>query len=524
MGESVVYRNALDLSTTLGEYQLKSVLGAGGFGMTYLAWDANLEKHVAIKEYLPGDMAVRALDGSVVPVSTDQHNDYRWGLERFIQEARTLARFSHPHIVRVNRYFESNGTGYMVMDYEEGESLNQWLKRAPLPAEAELRRILLPLLDGLTAVHAENFLHRDIKPSNIFIRSGGSPVLLDFGAARATGGGTRSMTAVLTPGYAPLEQYGAEGKQGPWSDIYAMGGVLFRAVTDRNPPDAVSRLQGDSVSEALAATRSRYSAALISAIEKAMAIKPELRPQSVPLWKKMLETELAVQTGMARASPAVVANPAVAAPASARPAARASTVRPAAAPRDHSAAWRRIGWTLALLIGAALAIGWYKRRPEPPPAPEPVAKVSKRAPVQVEVVPVQPPSPGPGAQAGMVVVKPLEPAVSAQTLPQDPPSREFAHDPGSRERPPRPDGSPQIPDRAKERVHEEFRSADRNGDGYLSPAEVEGRFPFIAREFGQVDRDGDRRVSLDEFADLRRKQAEGFKPKPPKPPGPPFQR
>ena len=260
MGDSTEYRNALEMGTTLSEYQLKSVLGVGGFGMTYLAWDANLEKHVAIKEYLPGDLALRALDGSVVPVSTDHQYDYQWGLERFIIEARTLARFSHPHIVRVNRYFEANGTGYMVMDYEEGESLSQWLKRAPLPPETELRRILLPLLDGLAAVHAAQFLHRDIKPSNIFMRANGTPVLLDFGAARATGGGTRSLTAVLTPGYAPLEQYATDGKQGPWSDIYAMGGVLYRAVTDRNPPDAVSRLQDDAVKAGLAAAQDAWLA------------------------------------------------------------------------------------------------------------------------------------------------------------------------------------------------------------------------------------------------------------------------
>ncbi len=207
MSEPVVYQNALDLNSTLGEYRLEAVLGVGGFGITYLAQDSNLEKRVAIKEYLPGDLAVRALDGSVVPVSTDHRSDYQWGLDAFIQEARTLARFSHPHIVRVNRYFEANGTGYMVMDYEDGESLNQLLKRAPFPAEPDLRRILLPLLDGLAAVHAEKFLHRDIKPSNIFLRANGSPVLLDFGAARPTGGATRALTAIVTPGYAPPEQY-----------------------------------------------------------------------------------------------------------------------------------------------------------------------------------------------------------------------------------------------------------------------------------------------------------------------------
>ena len=117
MAEETTYRNALTLGTTLNEYRLDSVLGAGGFGITYLAWDANLEKHVAVKDYMPGELAMRALDGSVVPVNTESEHNYKWGLERFIMEARTLAKFSHPNIVRVNRYFEANGTGYMVMDY-----------------------------------------------------------------------------------------------------------------------------------------------------------------------------------------------------------------------------------------------------------------------------------------------------------------------------------------------------------------------------------------------------------------------
>ena len=206
MSETTTYRNALPLETSLLEYRLEGVLGAGGFGITYLALDTHLEKQVAIKEYLPTDLAMRALDGSVVPVATEHEHDYQWGLERFIQEARTLARFSHPHIVRVIRYFEANGTGYMVMDYEKGESLNQLLRHSAPPDEPRLRAILMPLLDGLQAVHEAGFLHRDIKPSNIFLREAGGPVLLDFGAARAAvGGATRSMTAVLTPGYAPLE-------------------------------------------------------------------------------------------------------------------------------------------------------------------------------------------------------------------------------------------------------------------------------------------------------------------------------
>jgi serine/threonine protein kinase len=486
MGESTVYHNALELESMLGEYRLKSVLGVGGFGMTYLAWDSNLEKQVAIKEYLPGDLAVRALDGSVVPVSTDHRHDYQWGLERFIQEARTLARFSHPHIVRVNRYFESNGTGYMVMDYEEGESLNQLLKRSPLLPEAELRRILLPLLDGLAAVHAAKFLHRDIKPSNIFMRANGSPVLLDFGAARATGGGTRSLTAVLTPGYAPLEQYGSEGKQGPWSDIYAMGGVLFRAVAGRNPPDAVSRLQGDTVKEGLAAGRGRYSAPLLRAIEWAMAVQAEQRPQSVAEWKAAFDAQVAAPAAADALATTLRVTPAAAA--------RTATVRSAApAAPDHSGAWRRVGWALFWIIVLALVAGWYKRRPADPPEPPPLPASHEkplRAPVKVEVVPVPLPPSKPGdpvLPADMIEVRPVAP-------PRPAPGAETAAVP--------------IPERARARVAEEFRGADRDGDGYLAPNEVEGRFPVIARDFGGVDANGDRRISLDEFTELRRRQFE----------------
>ena len=453
MSEATVYRNALELNTTLGEYRLQSVLGVGGFGMTYLAWDQHLEKHVAIKEYLPGDLAVRALDGSVVPVSTDHKNDYQWGLERFILEARTLARFSHPHIVRVNRYFEANGTGYMVMDYEEGESLNQLLKRAPLPAEDELRRILLPLLDGLAAVHAAQFLHRDIKPSNIFMRANGTPVLLDFGAARATGGGTRNLTAVLTPGYAPLEQYATDGRQGPWSDIYAMGGVLFRAVADRNPPDAVNRLQGDTVKEGLSTAQGRYSAPLLRAIEWALAVKPELRPQSVAEWKAAFDARSAVPSPQP-ASRQAATTATVRTVAATAPATRPATPPPVPVQQDHGATWRRIGWMALWVVAAVIAVGWYQRRP-PPPVPV------------VTVQPVVPPS--------------------------------------------RPDSGSAVADRARERVGEEFRGADRDGDGYLSPLEVEGQFPVIARDFGSVDRDGDRRISLHEFVELRRRQFENRK-------------
>lgn len=292
MVEILNYRNALPLGSMLLEYRLESVLGSGGFGMTYLGYDTHLEIKVALKEYLPVELAVRALDGCIVPVSTGTEYNYKWGLDRFLQEARLLAKFSHPNIVTVSRYFEANGTAYMVMNYESGVSLSQMLKRIPEPDEELLMRILLPLLDGLHAVHQAGFLHRDIKPSNIFIRDTGVPVLLDFGAARlAVGGTTRTMTSILTPGYAPLEQYSTDGNQGPWTDIYSMAAVIFRAVIGDNPPDSVTRLKDDTVMSLLIGARNRFTTGFLHGINRGLEVDEKKRPQSVPEWKAMFTGE-----------------------------------------------------------------------------------------------------------------------------------------------------------------------------------------------------------------------------------------
>ena len=292
MVEILNYRNSLPLGSMLLEYRLESVLGSGGFGMTYLAYDTNLELKVAIKEYLPVELAVRAVDGCIVPVSSGTEYNYKWGLDRFLQEARLLAKFSHPNIVTVGRYFEANGTAYMVMNYESGVSLSQMLRRIPEPDEELLLRILMPLLDGLRAVHMAGFLHRDIKPSNIFIRDTGVPVLLDFGAARlASSASTHTITSILTPGYAPLEQYSKEGNQGPWTDVYSLAAVFYRAVVGDNPPDVVTRLKDDTVFAALIAARTRFSTGFLHAINRGLEVDEKKRPQSVPEWKAMFTGE-----------------------------------------------------------------------------------------------------------------------------------------------------------------------------------------------------------------------------------------
>jgi serine/threonine protein kinase len=178
------------------------------------------------------------------------------------------------------------------MNYESGLSLSQLLKRNPQPDEELLTRILMPLLDGLHAVHETGFLHRDIKPSNLFIRDSGQPVLLDFGSARvATGETTRTVTSVLTPGYAPLEQYSKDGNQGPWTDIYSLAAVLFRAVVGDNPPDVVTRLKDDSVMQILGAARDRFSQRFLNAINHGIQVDEKKRPQTVPEWKAMFGVE-----------------------------------------------------------------------------------------------------------------------------------------------------------------------------------------------------------------------------------------
>lgn len=273
---------ALSPGFQLFEYRIDAVLGQGGFGITYLATDVNLNAKVAIKEYLPGDYATRASDHSVSPRWAEDNDFYLSGLESFLVEARTLATFRHPNIVRVARFFEAHRTAYMVLEYERGKPLKQWWEKRKAMPESQLLSLLHPLLDGLALVHESGYLHRDIKPDNIYVRKeDGSLVLLDFGAARQTAGGTQAMADVVTPGYAPPEQYEG-GPQGPWTDIYALGATLYWMVTGSKPPPAPERLHGVSqyvpASEAAAG---RYSEAFLQAIDQALLLDPALRPQSV---------------------------------------------------------------------------------------------------------------------------------------------------------------------------------------------------------------------------------------------------
>ena len=273
--------SALPAGYVVNEYRVESVLGTGGFGITYLATDQNLNLKVALKEYLPVDFAVRASDHSVNARTPADAESYDWGLRRFLDEARTLASFRHPNIVRVMRFFEANHTGYMVMEFVEGEPLTAWIStRRPLP-QNDVLDIVGPLLGGLAVIHKTAYLHRDIKPANVFIRADGSPVLLDFGSAREIKGGDQEVTAMVSPGYAPLEQYHAHGKQGPWTDLYALGGVMYWMITGSKPVEAAARIRKDVMTPASAQLSSgHYDAEFLSAIDWALSPNEDERPQS----------------------------------------------------------------------------------------------------------------------------------------------------------------------------------------------------------------------------------------------------
>lgn len=272
--------NALPAGYVINEYRVESVLGVGGFGVTYLATDVNLNLKVALKEYLPVDFAARAADQSIAARTPEDAESYDWGLRRFLDEARTLASFRHPNIVRVMRFFEGNRTGYMVMEFVEGDPLHVWINAHRPLSQQKLFDIVLPLLGGLGVVHKAGYLHRDIKPANINLRADGSPVLLDFGSAREVAG-NQEMTAMVSPGYAPLEQYHANGKQGPWSDLYALGGVMYWLVTGNKPVEAAARIRKDEMVPALALLPlGRYTAELLDAIDWALKPNEDERPQS----------------------------------------------------------------------------------------------------------------------------------------------------------------------------------------------------------------------------------------------------
>src|SRR5215217_4432026 len=273
---------ALQPGQTIGRYEIVSVLGQGGFGITYRARDVQLGREVAIKEYLPSALAIRQGGATVLPRTTKMADDFGWGRDRFVTEGRTLAslhRFD---------YLEANGTAYIVMELLSGETLEDRINKNGKLAPEEVDRILWPLLDGLEQVHSAGFLHRDIKPANILLDATGNPTLIDFGASRAAmAGRSTALTAIFTPGYAAAEQM-TSAKQGPWTDIYGLSATLYHAIVGRTPPSAFDRMLDDTYEPLSQVKPAGFSPGVLAGIDAGLAVVASDRPQTIAGWRPIL--------------------------------------------------------------------------------------------------------------------------------------------------------------------------------------------------------------------------------------------
>ncbi len=290
----MVDRQTLKPGTVLGnDYEIRGVLGQGGFGVTYEAWDKGLETRRAIKEYFPIDMSRRESEDKIAAYSGIHNEQFVWGRTRFFEEGKLIARFGHPGIVKVIRLFEQNNTAYMVLDFVEGETVERWARRSGAPPVEMLRGFVGRVLDALEAIHLAKVWHRDISPDNVMLRLNGDPVLIDFGAAK-TELSTRTTTyAIVRKEYSPLEQLTIAGShlQGPWTDIYALAATLYRLVTTRIPISSTDRSIGEVMDPASVVAAGRYPDAMLQAIDWGLNLKARERPQSVADWRQRLLDE-----------------------------------------------------------------------------------------------------------------------------------------------------------------------------------------------------------------------------------------
>ncbi len=291
------YPVALRAGTVLNHrYTVGRVLGQGGFGITYLAWDEKLEARVAVKEYMPNDISARV--GTTVSVAMESRaEDFTYGEERFKEEARILAKFmGQPNIAGVTDYFDENGTSYFVMDYIEGISFKTYIaNQGGKVSVQEALDVMIPVLRALTAVHAEGFIHRDVTPDNIYITKDGNVKLLDFGSARySIGDKSKSLDVILKVGYAPKEQYIRRGRQGPYTDVYSCAACLYAAITGYLPPESLERLDQDTLTPPSQAGV-EIPLYLERAILKGLAVQPEDRFQTAGEFLEALESQEVVE-------------------------------------------------------------------------------------------------------------------------------------------------------------------------------------------------------------------------------------
>ncbi len=274
-------RDSLPAGTVLNCYVIMKLIASGGFSLIYLAEDLDTQHEVVIKEFLPKKLARRDEEGHLKIINEDQADQLNRGRKLFYGEAKVLASLRHPNIVKVRGFFLDNNTGYLVMDYERGKNLASYIKRRKGGLSSRfLLTVFPPLLDALTLIHANNLLHLDIKPGNIHLRAGGNPLLLDFGAVRQLSEERTRRGQVVTPGFSPVEQYYYNGNIGPWSDVYAVGASMRACLDGASPPTTIERHAKDKLKPASKIYRRSYPAYLLEAIDWAMELKAENRPQN----------------------------------------------------------------------------------------------------------------------------------------------------------------------------------------------------------------------------------------------------
>lgn len=408
---------SLPAGSRVGEFEITGIIGKGGFGIVYLAWDHSLERVVALKEYMPASFASRSNRTEVHPLSERHRETFQVGLNSFVNEARLLAQFHSPSLVEVHRFWEANGTAYMVMPYYRGVTLGDTVRAMPGPPDqAWLMDLLAPLTEALMDLHSVQCYHRDIAPDNILILAdSGSPLLLDFGAARRViAGQAHALTIILKAGYAPIEQYGEIPgmQQGPWTDVYALASVVYWAVTGTTPPAATSRMIRDTYVALAECAPPQYSRAFTSAIDRALAVQPEARTASIDALRS--ELGLGAPTGRGAAPAfrwsdpdATVLAVGRTAPQDPRPPQRDLPVSrtapgaptpPPPKPRSFPVA---AGLGAAALLAAAAAAFWIwpsDDAPAPPPAatpirsdspaPSPAPALPRPIPTQAPIIPV----------------------------------------------------------------------------------------------------------------------------------------
>ena len=367
--------NSLPAGYRLHEFEIIEVVGEGGFSIVYLAQDLQLQRKVALKEYIPTSFAGRCADNSVLVRSERHRETFELGLHSFINEGRLLASFDHPSLIKVYRFWEQNGTAYMAMPFYSGPTLKLFLKQTAPPDEAWLKHLLTPLLDALQIIHTDHCYHRDIAPDNILLLGPQlQPLLLDFGAARRViSDATQALTVILKPGYAPIEQYAEvpSMKQGPWTDVYAVCAVLYMAITGRAPVASVGRLMRDELVPVATVAAGRYSPAFLAAIDRGLAVRPEDRPQTIATLRASLfaaelpddDSDVTVirpggATRVERDSPSLW-------PESVGPTPQLTptpTPTPPTVPRSKAPLWAAGGLAAAVLLGGV----WVTMRPKPP--------------------------------------------------------------------------------------------------------------------------------------------------------------